>query len=341
MPLTDVLGLLSVNADLDTEVVQAVFDKIFSGAIPPEQIKDFLVRLRDKGETPEEILGAVSSMRSQMRAIKSPDGTIDIVGTGGDRHGTFNISTAVSLVVSACGVPVAKHGNRAVTSLSGSSDVLQKLGVNLSPEWDILEKCINTIGLVFLFAPNHHPAMKHVAEVRKEIGTRTIFNLLGPLTNPANAKLHLIGAYSPTLLEPMAEVLNKLGSKKAWVVCGQDGLDEISTTAPTDVVEAKKGWISKRLVTPEEANIKRVELSALKGGSAEENAVAVQNLLKGEKGAFRDIVLINAAAALIVADKASDIQQGVEIATEAIDKGEAARKLASLVRLTNSSGEKK
>ncbi|MDD3288003.1 MAG: anthranilate phosphoribosyltransferase [Alphaproteobacteria bacterium] len=334
MPLLSVIEKLSRRSDLDAASAQKAFDCIFSGQVPDEQIMAFLAQLHDKGETASEILGAAQSMRENMKSIKSPAGAIDIVGTGGDHHGTLNISTAVAIIVAACGVPVAKHGNRAATSSSGSSDVLRKLGVNLEPEWKIVERCLDEIGIVFLFAPVHHPAMRHVADVRRKMKTRTIFNLLGPLTNPANVKLHLIGSYASEYLEPMANALKLTGSERAWLVNGEDGLDEISTTAPTKVVELEGDQTRIFSVAPEQVGIHRVKLKDLKGGKPEENAAHILRLLDKEHGPYRDITLFNASAALVVAGKARDLKDGIQIAAAAIDSGSAKTKLNDLVRFT-------
>jgi anthranilate phosphoribosyltransferase len=335
MTLNESLQKLAARQNLSVEETQAVFDLIFAGSVPREQIAALLLGLRDKGETVDEILGAVRSMRASMRPLKAPPGTIDIVGTGGDGHGTLNISTAASLVVAACGVPVAKHGNRAASSRSGSSDALKMLGVNLEPEWATLEKCLQEAGIVFLFAPRHHPAMRYVADVRRELGVRTIFNLLGPLTNPANVKLHMIGVFDKQWLEPMATVLKALGSERAWLAHGQDGLDEISTTGPSDIVALQDGRIVSTVLTPEEFGQPRARLDELKGGDADANAKAISDLLAGKQGAYRNIVVVNAAAALLVARKTTDLFEGVKLAGESIDNGAARLTLEKLVRLTN------
>ena len=339
MPLSDILQKLSARQNLTTDETREAFDQIFTGTMPKDQISAFLLGLRSKGETTGEILGAVRSMRSNMHPLNAPPGAIDIVGTGGDGHGTLNVSTAAALVVAACGVPVAKHGNRASSSLSGSSDTLGKLGVNLEPDWHILERCLNEIGIVFLFAPRHHPAMRHVAEVRRELGVRTIFNLLGPLTNPANVKHHLIGVYDSKWLMPMTEVLKALGSERSWLVhgegLGRDGLDEISTIGPTDIVELRDGKIDHFAVSPEAVNIPRERLDDLKGGDAGVNAEAVRRMLAGKHGPYRDIVVMNAAAGLVVGGKAESLIQGVHLAQEAIDSGAARQKLEALAKMTN------
>ncbi len=335
MPLKSILQKVENGQDLSAAEAHTAFDQIFEDKVPAEQIASFLLGLHKKGETVNELIGAVTSMRGKMISIKAPPGAIDIVGTGGDAQGTFNISTAVALVVAACGVPVAKHGNRASTSRSGSSDILAALGINLEPDLTILERCLNEAHLCFLFAPRHHPAMKHVAEVRRSLKSRTIFNLVGPLTNPANVKRHLIGVYELEWLGPMAEVLKELGSEDAWLAHGHDGMDEITTTSPTDIVELRNGQVRHFSLAPEELGLPRASLENLKGGDAAHNADALKKLLKGERGPYRDIVLMNAAAALAVAGKYEDLPHGIAKATEAIDNGLARRTLDILINLTN------
>ncbi len=335
MSFPALLQKIERGEDLSAAETQTAFDHIFEGQILPEQIATFLLGLRKKGETVDELLGAVKSMRSKAVTIKAPPQTMDIVGTGGDAHGTLNISTAVALVVAACGVPVAKHGNRAASSRSGSSDVLTALGINLEPPLPMLERCLNEANLCFLFAPRHHPAMRHVAEVRKKLGVRTIFNLLGPLTNPANVKHHLIGVYELEWLGPIAEVLKMLGSETAWIAHGHDGMDEITTTAPTDVVELRSNMIQHFTLEPTQVGLPQASITDLKGGDAPQNAVALKELLKGKKGPYRDIVAFNASAALIVAGKASDLRQGIKLAETSIDNGSAQRTLDNLIRLTH------
>lgn len=320
--------------DLSVDEARAAFDGIFAGGIPDDDLAAFLLGLVRKGETVDELCGAVTSMRSHAISIHAPPGTIDIVGTGGDVHGTLNVSTATALVVAACGVPVAKHGNRASSSRSGSSDVLKALGIGLEPDLGVIERCLEEANICFLFAPRHHPAMRHVAAVRKRLGVRTIFNLLGPLTNPANVLLHLIGAYELEWLGPMAEVLRSLGSEAAWLVHGQDDLDEITVTAPTDVVEMRHGMMRHFTLTPEVAGLRRARLDDLKGRDAAYNAAELRGLLDAHEGPYRDIVLMNAAAALIVANRTHDLQLGVQIAAEAVDSGKAKHTLEMLVRLT-------
>jgi anthranilate phosphoribosyltransferase len=335
MPLTNYLKKISVEQNLSTDETHAAFDCIFEGKAPAAQIAAFLSALHAKGETVDELLGAVTSMRGKMLAIDTPPGAMDIVGTGGDAHGTLNISTAVALTVAACGVPVAKHGNRAASSKSGSSDVLAALGVNLEPPLPILQKCLTEAHLCFLFAPRHHPAMRHVADVRRQLKTRTIFNLLGPLTNPANVKRHLIGVYDLEWLGPMGEVLRAVGTEVAWLTHGHDGMDEITTTAQTDVVELNNGQMKHFTLEPEHVGLPRVTLVQLKGGDAKHNAQELIKLLQGQKGSYRDIVLFNAAAALVIAQKAADLRQGIALAALALDSGDAQKVLDKVVQITN------
>jgi len=335
MSLGPIIYRLRERENLSVDETREAFDSIFAGQVSEEAIAALLLALHRKGETADEILGAVLSMRAKALTINAPKDAIDVVGTGGDAKGTFNISTAVALVVAACGVPVAKHGNRAATSQSGSSDVLAALGINLEPSVEILEECLMETCLCFLFAPRHHPAMRFVAPVRKKLGVRTIFNLLGPLTNPANVKRHLIGVFSSTWLLPMAEVLYSLDSEAAWLTHGLDGMDEITTTAKTDVVALHGDEISRFAVSPEDAGLALASPNELQGGDAATNAEAIKKLLAGGKNAYRDIVLLNAAAALVVSGKAEDLRQGVGLASENLDNGAAAGVLQKLVVLTN------
>ena len=335
MALQDVSRKLAARENLSASETESVFDLIFTGNLPENDIASLLLALREKGETAEEILGAAQSMRGRMRSLQAPDDAMDIVGTGGDNHGTLNVSTAAAFVVAACGVPVAKHGNRAATSLSGSSDVLRSLGVRLEVDEGILEKCLYDIGLAFLFAPHHHPAMRYVADVRRKLGVRTIFNLLGPLTNPANIKHHLIGVFDRKWMEPMADVLKQLGSENAWLAHGADGLDEIATTGATHVITLNQGLLHYTSLTPEEFGLPRASLADLKGGDSSVNAAALRALLDGKPGAYRDIVVMNAAAALVVAKKTESLAQATRLASDAIDKGAARHKLEELIRVTN------
>jgi anthranilate phosphoribosyltransferase len=274
-------------------------------------------------------------MRSRMLAVDAPPNAVDIVGTGGDGHGTYNVSTCAAIVTAGAGVPVAKHGNRSVSSLSGASDVLTALGVKLDVPPVTISRAIAEAGVGFMWAPMHHPAMKHWAPVRAELGVRTIFNLLGPLSNPAGVKRQVLGVFDDRWVEPLAEVLRNLGSERAWVVHGSDGLDELTTTGITRVAELNAGAISVFEVTPEDAGLPRATLAQLKGGDAQANAAAIRDVLGGEPGPFRDIVLLNAAAALIVGGKAASLREGVERASRSIDTGAAAQALDKLVAITN------
>ena len=310
------------------------FDIIMSGDASPSQIGGFLMGLRVRGETVAEISGAVSTMRAKMLAVHAPDDAIDIVGTGGDASGSYNVSTLAALVVAATGLPVAKHGNRALSSKSGAADTLAALGVNIESGPETIAACIREAGVGFMFAPAHHSAMRHVGPTRVELGTRTIFNLLGPLSNPAGVDRQLIGVFAPEWVEPLAEVLKELGSTSAWVVHG-DGLDEMTTTGATKVAQLRDGRITTFEVSPEDAGLERVEFARLRGGDARRNAEALQAVIGGEKNAYRDIALLNAAGALVMAGAASDLSDGVAKAAEAIDNGSTSKVLAKLVESSN------
>jgi anthranilate phosphoribosyltransferase len=334
----DLKALLAIAASgraLTGEQAEAAFDVMMSGDATPAQMGGFLMALRVRGETVEEITGAARTMRAKMLTIEAPDGAIDTCGTGGDATGTYNISTASQFVVAACGVPVAKHGNRALSSKSGAADVLTALGVNIEADMSLVKRALWEAGTCFLMAPRHHSAMRHVGPVRVELGTRTIFNLLGPLSNPAKVKRQVIGVFSRDWVEPLAQVLKGLGHERAWVVHGADGMDELSTTGSSYVAELKDGKVATFQVTPEEAGLPRARLEDLKGGDAARNAHVLQAMLDGEHGPFRDIVLYSSAAALLVAGKAGDLTSGVALATEAVDSGAARRTLARLVAITN------
>ncbi len=336
--MTDLKALLGVVADgraLDSAQAEQAFDIIMSGNATPAQMGGFLMALRVRGETVEEITGAARAMRAKMLTIEAPAGAIDTCGTGGDGKGTYNVSSASAFVVAACGVPVAKHGNRALSSKSGAADVLTALGVNIDADMSLVQRALNEAGITFLMAPRHHSAMRHVGPARVELGTRTIFNLLGPLSNPARVKRQLIGVFSPDWVEPLAQVLKELGHERAWVVHGADGMDELSTTGVSQVAELKDGRISTFEVSPDQAGLPTAKLDDLKGGDAERNAHVLRAMLDGEHGPFRDIVILSSAAALIVADKAEDLKQGAGMATEAIDSGSARRVLARLAAITN------
>jgi anthranilate phosphoribosyltransferase len=314
---------------------EAAFTALFEGAATPAQMGGFLMALRVRGETVDEYAAAASVMRAKCNAVKAPAGAMDIVGTGGDGKGTLNISTATAFVVAGAGVPVAKHGNRNLSSKSGAADALTEMGLNVMVGTEVVERCLNEAGIGFMMAPMHHPATRHVAPVRMELGTRTIFNILGPLTNPAGVKRQLTGAFSAALIRPMAETLRALGSEKAWLVHGGDGSDELSIVAPSPVVELNAGEIRDFTVHPEDAGLPVYPFEAIQGGTPAENAVAFRALLGGAKGGFRDAVLLNAAAALVVADRAKTLKEGVEIARESLDSGKAKAKIEALARLTN------
>jgi len=294
-----------------------------------------LMALRVRGETVDEITGAVTTMRAKMLGVKAPADAVDVVGTGGDASGSYNISTCAAFVVAGAGAPVAKHGNRALSSKSGAADVLQALGVNIELNASQVGACIREAGIGFMFAPAHHPAMKNVGPTRVELGTRTIFNLLGPLSNPAGVKRQMIGTFSRQWVEPMAQVLKNLGSESIWVVHGSDGLDEITTAGPTSVAELKDGEIRAFEIAPEDAGLKRAKPEDLRGGDADHNAKALLDVLKGKPGPFRDVAIFNAAAALVVAGKAKDLKDGAAIAAKAIDSGEAEGRLDRLIAVSN------
>jgi anthranilate phosphoribosyltransferase len=329
------LAKVADGKSLSRGEAEQAFAILMAGEATPAQIGGFLMALRVRGETVDEITGAVSAMRAKMTRIEAPEGAIDVCGTGGDNAGTLNISTAVAFVCAASGVPVAKHGNRAASSKSGAADILASLGVNLEADMECLQRALFEVGTCFLWAQKHHSAMRHVGPSRVELGTRTIFNLMGPMSNPAGVKRQLIGVFSSAWLEPMAGVLKNLGTEHAWLVHGSDGLDEITITGPTRVVELKHGALRGFDISPEEFGIKRASLAELKGGDPAANALALRDLFGGKKGPYRDIVLLNAAAALVVGGKAGDIKGGLALATKAVDSGGARDKLEALVRLTN------
>ncbi|MBA3449329.1 MAG: anthranilate phosphoribosyltransferase [Pseudaminobacter sp.] len=310
------------------------FDIIMSGDATPGQIGGFLLALRVRGETVDEISGAVATMRDKMLRVEAPDGAIDIVGTGGDGSHSVNISTASAFVIAACGVPVAKHGNRGLSSLTGAADVLTALGIRIDLDPQAIGGCIRDVGIGFMFAPAHHPAMRHVGPVRVELGTRTIFNLLGPLSNPAGVKRQMVGVFSPEWVAPVAESLKALGAERAWVAHG-DGFDEITTTGETSICELVDGTIKSFTLTPEEFGLKRHAKEDLRGGDAAFNAKALRDMLGGAPGAYRDTVLMNAGAGLVVAGKAATLGAGISAAAAAIDKGRAAGVLDALVKVSN------
>jgi len=322
-PLLLALNLLADGKNLPRELAERVFQIIMNGGATPAQMAALLMGLRAKGETVEEITAAATALRAKMTKIHSAPGTIDTCGTGGDSRGTYNISTAAAIVLAASGVPVAKHGNRSVSSKSGSADVLEQLGVKIDANIPVLEHCLNELGITFLMAPKFHTAMRHVSPIRQELGIRTIFNILGPLANPANPDFQLLGVYDKSLLEPMAKVLQTLGTKAAWIVHGHDGLDELTLTGTSFVCELKDGTIRSFEVTPEEAGLPRAMLEDLKGGDASVNAEALRIALSGMDSPYRNAVLYNAAAGLVITGKVADLPAGVALAAEAIDSGKA------------------
>ena len=313
---------------------ETAFTALFEGDATPAQIGGFLIALRMRGETVDEIAAAAHVMRAKCNAVTAPAGAMDIVGTGGDGKGTLNISTATAFVVAGAGVVVAKHGNRNLSSKSGAADALTEMGLNVMVGPAIVEKCLSEAGIGFMMAPMHHPATRHVAPVRVELGTRTLFNILGPLTNPAGVKMQLTGAYDAALIRPMAEVLRALGSSSAWLVHGGDGTDELSIAAPSKVAALKDGEIAEFEIHPEDAGLPVHPFEAIMGGSPAQNATAFRALLNGTAGAYRDAVLLNAAAALLVAGKANDLKSGVEQARSSIDSGAARARLDALARIT-------
>jgi anthranilate phosphoribosyltransferase len=336
--MIDLKGLLAIAAAgqaLTGEQAEQAFDIMMSGDATPSQMGGFLMALRVRGETVAEITGAARAMRAKMLSIEAPPNAIDTCGTGGDAVGTYNISTASQFVVAACDVPVAKHGNRALSSKCGAADVLGALGVNIEADMSLVKKSLWEAGTCFLMAPRHHRAMRHVGPVRVELGTRTIFNLLGPLSNPARVKRQVIGVFSRDWVEPLAQVLKGLGHERAWVVHGADGLDELSTTGASLVAELKEGAVATFEVTPQDAGLPVARLDDLKGGDGEENARVLRAMLEGERGPFRDVALYGSAAALIVAGKAEDLRRGVVLAAEAVDSGAALGKLERLIAITN------
>ncbi|MGO8919698.1 MAG: anthranilate phosphoribosyltransferase [Stellaceae bacterium] len=336
-PVTDLRPLIAKVASgqsLSEAEAAAAFEAMMSGDATPSQMGGFLMALRVRGETVEEITGAARIMRAKALAVAAPPDAIDVVGTGGDGKGSFNISSAAALVVAGCGVPVAKHGNRKASSLTGAADVLEALGVNINCEMSLVERAIREAGIGFLMAQRHHSAMRHVAPTRVELGTRTIFNLLGPVSNPAGVKRQLVGVFARDWVTPIAEVLGKLGSERAWVVHG-DGLDELTTTGATEVAELKDGKVTRFEVTPETAGLPRARLEDIKGADPATNAARMVVMLDGRPGPLRDVVLLNAAAALIVAGRARDLKEGVAEAARSIDSGGAKRALERLVAITN------
>ncbi|MGE5514035.1 MAG: anthranilate phosphoribosyltransferase [Bacteroidota bacterium] len=338
MPTEELKRLIqkvSTGSTLEEAEIRSALDIMTAGHATQAQMGAFLMALRVRGETVEEITGAAQMLRSRMNRVEVPPGAVDIVGTGGDGVGTYNVSTCASLVAAGAGLRIAKHGNRSVSSISGASDVLAALGVKLDVPFEVISRSVAEAGVGFMWAPMHHPAMKHWAPVRAELGIRTIFNLLGPISNPAGVKRQIVGVFSWQWVEPIAHVLNKLGAEHVWVVHGHDGLDELTTTGSTDVAEVKDGQVTVFEVTPADAGLPPARLSDLKGGDAQTNAAAIRDVLAAKKGPFRDIVLLNAAAALIVGGKAANLTDGVAMAAHAIESGAAKAALDKLIAITN------
>lgn len=335
-PVTDIRPLIGIAATrpLTGAEAEAAFGALFDARATPAQIGGLLMAMRVRGETVEEMAAAARAMRARMNRITAPEGAIDIVGTGGDGKGTLNISTAAALVVAGAGVPVAKHGNRNLSSKSGSADALTHLGLDVMGGPAVAQRALDDCGICFMMAPTHHPAMRHVGPARAELGTRTIFNLLGPLTNPAGVRAQLTGAFSSDWLRPMAETLRELGSTSAWLVHGGDGTDELSIAAPSRVVQLKDGEITEFEISPADAGLPTHKFEDIIGGEPAENAAALRALLAGAPGAYRDAVLLNAGAALLVAGRAADLREGVALARDSIDSGKAAERLSRLAAIT-------
>ena len=333
--LRDIIGKVATGATLSVEQMQTALEIMMSGVATPAQMGAFLMALRVRGETVEEITGAALLMRAKMTKVEAPPDAVDIVGTGGDGHGTFNVSTCAALVAAGAGVPVAKHGNRSVSSLAGASDVLAALGVKLDVVPETIAREIREAGVGFMWAPMHHSALKHWAPIRGELGIRTVFNLLGPICNPAGVKRQVVGVFSWQWVEPVAHVLKNLGAEHVWVVHGHDGLDELTTTGATDVAELKDGKVTVFEITPADAGLAPAKLSDLRGGDAKVNAAAIREVLAGKTGPCRDIVLLTAGAAMVVGGKAANLTDGVALAAHSIESGLAAKALAALVAVSN------
>jgi len=333
--LKSIIAKVATGATLSREEAASAFDRMMSGEATPSQLGGLLMALRVRGETVDEITGAVSAVRAKMLKVKAPAGAVDVVGTGGDGSGSVNVSTCASFIVAGTGIPVAKHGNRALSSRSGAADVLSSLGVKIDITPEQVGRCIAEAGIGFMFAPSHHPAWKNVGPTRIELATRTIFNLLGPLANPAGVKRQMVGVFSKQWVLPLAQVLKNLGSESVWVVHGSDGLDEITLTGPTFVAALEGGAIRSFEVSPEDVGLKRVAGEALKGGDAAANAVALKSVLDGMPSPYRDVALLNAAAALVVAGRAGNLKEGMTLGTRSIDDGAAAERLKRLIAVSN------
>ena len=332
--LKPVLARVAAGETLGADEAEQAFGLIMAGEATPAQIAGLLMGMRVRGETVPELTGAVRAMRLRMLALDAPAGAMDVCGTGGDAAGTLNVSTAVTFVVAACGVPVAKHGNRALSSRTGGADVLAELGVNVDVPLERLPGILAEVGCAFLFAPRHHAALRHAAGPRVELGTRTIFNLLGPLANPGRVRKQLTGVFDPSWARPMAEALRDLGSETAWIVHGS-GLDELALAGSNHVVELRGGAVRELKITPEDAGLPRAPVEALRGGDAPVNAAALRALLGGAPGPYRDTVLLNAGASLLVADGVRTLKEGVARGAEALDSGAALARLEALRRATN------
>ena len=322
--LKKTLALIASGEKLAPAQAETAFQHLMSGEAKDAEIGALLMGLHMRGETTDEIAAAAKIMRAAATPVQAPKNAIDLCGTGGDMKGSLNISTAASFIVAACGVPVAKHGNRALSSRSGAADVLSALGAETALPPQTITQCIKETGIGFLFAPSHHPAARHVAPARAALGIRTIFNLLGPLCNPANVKRQLIGVFAPEWLKTLAEVLRDLGSERVWIVHGSDGMDEITLSGETRAAELKDGKVRPFTITPEEAGLPRAPSDSLKGGTPQQNAAALRRLLDGESGAYRDAAVLNAAAALVIAEKAGDLREGAALASESLSSGRAA-----------------
>lgn len=336
--MADLKPLIAKIADakpLSVDEAREAFNIIMSGEATPSQIGAVLMGLRVRGETVDEITGAVMTMREKMTRVSAPADSLDIVGTGGDASGSYNVSTCAALVAAGAGLHIAKHGNRALSSKSGAADTLAALGVNIEAKPETISRCITEAGVGFMFAPAHHAAMRHVGPSRVELATRTIFNLLGPLSNPAGVKRQIVGVFAKQWVEPLAHVLNKLGSEAVWITHGEGGLDEITPTGTTWVAELKDGKVSTFEIQPEDAGVQRRTLEELKGGDADYNAKALRAVLGGEKNAFRDAATMTAGAALLVAGKAKNLKEGTAQAEQTIDSGAAEKVLAKLAEVSN------
>ncbi|WGS19060.1 MULTISPECIES: anthranilate phosphoribosyltransferase [unclassified Bradyrhizobium] len=333
--LKSIIGKVASGATLTREETAIAFDIIMSGQATPSQIGGLLLAMRVRGETVEEVTGAASAIRSKMLSVSVPGDPVDIVGTGGDASSSLNVSTCASFIVAGAGVPVAKHGNRAVSSRSGAADVLARLGVKIDLKPKAVGRCMHEAGIGFMFAPTHHPAMQRVRQIRTALGTRTIFNLIGPLSNPAGVKRQIVGVFSRQWVQPLAQVLQTLGATSVWVVHGSDGLDEITLTGSTFVAALDAGAIRTFEVAPEDAGLARCDVDSLKGSDADANAVALKGVLDGKPGSYRDVALLNAAAALIVAGRAATLEEGVALGQRSLDSGAAAARLKRLIAVSN------